>query len=80
MCPFFKAFAQTLRNTPPVGTLGPFPRVAQPGCEVVKVIIHLVPRLRTRGATPLFPQYVFMEWCLIRRRGNFTAYRKLIKA
>jgi hypothetical protein len=26
--------------------------------------LHLVPRLRMRGAVPPLPQYVFMEWCL----------------
>jgi hypothetical protein len=25
--------------------------------------LHLAPRLRMRGAIPLLPQYVFMEWC-----------------
>jgi hypothetical protein len=25
-----------------------------------------------RGATPPFPQYAFMAWCLVKRRDNFT--------
>jgi hypothetical protein len=24
------------------------------------------------GATPPLPQYVFMAWCLVKRRDNFT--------
>jgi hypothetical protein len=31
---------------------------------------HLVPRPRMRGAIP--PQYVFMEWCLVKYGDNFT--------
>jgi hypothetical protein len=25
-----------------------------------------------RGAIPPLPQYVFMAWCLVKHRGNFT--------
>jgi hypothetical protein len=25
-----------------------------------------------RGAIPPIPQYVFMEWCLVKQRDNFT--------
>jgi hypothetical protein len=25
-----------------------------------------------RGAIPPFPQYVFMEWCLVKHRDTFT--------
>jgi hypothetical protein len=25
-----------------------------------------------RGAIPPLPQYVFMGWCLLKQRGNFT--------
>jgi hypothetical protein len=28
---------------------------------------HQVPRLRVLGAIPPFPQYLFMEWCLIQQ-------------
>jgi hypothetical protein len=34
--------------------------------------INLVPRSRMRGAIPPFPQYVFMAWCLVKHRDNFT--------
>jgi hypothetical protein len=27
-----------------------------------------------RGAIPLFPQYVFVVWCLVKHRENFTLY------
>jgi hypothetical protein len=34
--------------------------------------LHLVPRSRMRGAIHLLPQYVFMAWCLVKHRDNFT--------
>jgi hypothetical protein len=34
--------------------------------------LHLVPRSRIRGAIPPLPQYVFMAWCLVKHRDNFT--------
>jgi hypothetical protein len=34
--------------------------------------LHQVPMLRMRGAVPPLPQYVFMAWCLIKRRDKFT--------
>jgi hypothetical protein len=34
--------------------------------------LHLVPRSRMRGSIPPLPQYVFMEWCLVKHRDNFT--------
>jgi hypothetical protein len=34
--------------------------------------LYLVPRSRMRGAIPLHPQYVFMAWCLVKHRDNFT--------
>jgi hypothetical protein len=34
--------------------------------------LHLVPRSRLRGAIPPLPQYVFMAWCLVKHRDNFT--------
>jgi hypothetical protein len=35
--------------------------------------LHLVPS-RMRGAIPPLPQYVFMAWCLVQHRDNFTFY------
>jgi hypothetical protein len=34
--------------------------------------LHQVPRLRMRGAIPPLSQYVFMAWCLVKHRDNFT--------
>jgi hypothetical protein len=34
--------------------------------------LHLVPRSRMRGAIPPLLHYVFMAWCLVKRRDNFT--------
>jgi hypothetical protein len=31
-----------------------------------------MPRSRMLGAIPLLPQYVFMAWCLVKHRDNFT--------
>jgi hypothetical protein len=41
----------------------------------VKLSTHLdlMPRLRMRGAIPPLPQYVFMAWCLVKHRNNFTS-------
>jgi hypothetical protein len=38
---------------------------------------HLVPRLKMYGATPSILQYVFMEWCLVKHRDNFTTWRRV---
>jgi hypothetical protein len=43
--------------------------------KILKYILvhyHLVPRSRMCGAIPPLPQYVFMVWCLVKHRGNFT--------
>jgi hypothetical protein len=34
--------------------------------------LHLVPKSRMRGAIHPLPQYVFMVWCLVKHRDNFT--------
>jgi hypothetical protein len=34
--------------------------------------LHLEPRSRMRGAIPPLPQNVFMAWCLVKHRDNFT--------
>jgi hypothetical protein len=34
--------------------------------------LHLLPKSRMRGAIPPPPQYVFMAWCLVKHRDNFT--------
>jgi hypothetical protein len=34
--------------------------------------LHLVPSSRMREAIPPLPQYVFMAWCLVKHRDNFT--------
>jgi hypothetical protein len=33
--------------------------------------LHLVPSLKTRGATPLHSRYIFMAWFLFNHRDNF---------
>jgi len=33
-----------------------------------------MPRSRMRGAILPLPQYVFMAWCLVKHRNNFTFY------
>jgi hypothetical protein len=39
---------------------------------VLTTHLDLVPRSRMRGATSPLPQYVFMAWCLVKYRDNFT--------
>jgi hypothetical protein len=34
--------------------------------------LHLVLRSRMHGAIPPLSQYVFMSWCLVKHRHNFT--------
>jgi hypothetical protein len=34
--------------------------------------LHLVPRLRMRGAVPPLSQYVLMVWCLVMHKDNFN--------
>jgi hypothetical protein len=51
---------------------GVFPRgLIDPGVELT-THLHLVPRLRIRGAIPPFSQYVFMAWCLVNHRNKFN--------
>jgi hypothetical protein len=34
--------------------------------------LHLVPRLRIRGAIPPLTQYVSLAWCLVKHRDDFS--------
>jgi hypothetical protein len=34
--------------------------------------LHLMPTSRMSGTIPPLPQYVFMAWCLVKHRDNFT--------
>jgi hypothetical protein len=55
--------------------------VKQPGHEVDHSS-PLVPRSRMHGTTPPLPKYVFMAWCLVKHRDNFTLHsntRSLLK-
>jgi len=42
----------------------------------------LVPRLRTHGTIPIFPQYVFMAsfmaWYLVKHKYNVTFYKLIV--
>jgi hypothetical protein len=53
----------------PMGTRGSFP-----GGVKLTTYLHLVQRSRMSGAIPPFPQYIFMAWCLVKHRDNFTFY------
>jgi hypothetical protein len=56
-----------------MGTGGSFPGGKAAGTwGKLTTHLHLVPRSRMRGATPPLPQYVFMAWCLVKHRDNFT--------
>jgi hypothetical protein len=41
--------------------------------------LHLVPRLRIHAVIPPSPQYVFMAWCLVKHRDDFTFSMPLLK-
>jgi hypothetical protein len=49
------------------------------GDEVIGARLHLVPRLRKRGAIPPLTQYVTMAWSLFKHRGNFAFYLTVLK-
>jgi hypothetical protein len=56
----------------PNGDLGLFPS-GESGLGVKLTIhLHLAPRSRMRGDILLLPQHVFMVWCLVKHRDNFT--------
>jgi len=38
---------------------------------------HLMMTLRMHGAIPPSPQYIFIAWCLIKKRDNFTFHERL---
>jgi hypothetical protein len=48
------------------------PRKYIGGSMKLTIYIHPVPRLRMRGAIHSLPQYVFMEWCLVKHRHNYS--------
>jgi hypothetical protein len=55
------------------------PGILSPGGKSgrsVKLTTHLqlVPRLKMRGFIPPHRQYVFMVWCLVKHRDNFTLH------
>jgi hypothetical protein len=47
-----------------------------PSGRGMKLTTHLllVPRSRMRGALPLPSKHVFMAWCSVKHRDNFTVY------
>jgi len=47
--------------------------VKRPGVELTPHL-HLVPKLRLRGAIPPLLQYVFMAWCLVKYRIVFVEW------
>jgi hypothetical protein len=54
------------------------PEVKQMAIQLTS-ILHLIPRLRTRGALKSIPQIISMVLCLIRTRpqSNFTVKNRL---
>jgi hypothetical protein len=54
------------------GYQGLFP-CGQSGRDVkLTTHLHLVPRSKNEWSYTSTPQYVFMEWCLVKHRDNFT--------
>jgi hypothetical protein len=70
---FAAASGPTRAHTAPyqMGTRGSFPGVKRPD-RYLTTHLHLVPRLRIRGAISALTQYVFMAWCIIKHRDKFT--------
>jgi hypothetical protein len=59
---------------PPIqSVLGVFPRGQSDRGVKLTTHLHLVSRLKMRGAILPLPQYVFMAWCLVKER-NFTLF------
>jgi hypothetical protein len=56
----------------PMGTRGSFPGGKAAGGVKLTTHLHIVSRSRLRGAIPPLPQYVFIAWCLVKHRDNFT--------
>jgi hypothetical protein len=56
---------------------GSHPGVKRPGVKLT-TRLHLVPRLRIRGAIPPLSQYVFMACCLVKQQGHL--YRPYVSA
>jgi hypothetical protein len=61
-----------LSDVLPIGTGCSFPGVKAAGGVKLTTHLHLAPRLRMRVAISPIPQYVFMAWCLVKHRDNFT--------
>jgi len=53
-----------------MGTKGSFLGVKRPGRETTH--LHLVPRSKNDWRYTSIPQYVFIAWCLVKHRDNFT--------
>jgi hypothetical protein len=56
----------------PMGTRGSFPGGKSGWGVKLTTQLLLVLRSKMRGAILPLPQYVFMAWCLVKHRDNFT--------
>jgi hypothetical protein len=56
----------------PVGTLGLSPWEQSGQGVNLTICLYLVSRSRMREAILPLPQHVFMAWCLVKHRDNFT--------
>jgi hypothetical protein len=66
---FASASRPALGSTPPTHS----PRVKRPG-RALTTYLHLLQRLRMRGAIPPLPQYFFMAWYLANHRDNIKRH------
>jgi hypothetical protein len=55
-----------------MGTRGSFPGGKSSQGMKLTPHLHLVLRSRMCGAIPLLHQYIFIVWCLVENRDNFT--------
>jgi len=56
----------------PMGNRGSFPGGKSGRTVKLTTHLHLVPRSRMHWAIPPLLQYVFIAWCLVKHKKNFT--------
>jgi hypothetical protein len=56
----------------PMGNRGSFPGGTAAGGVKLTTRLHPVPRSENAWSYTSTPQYVFMAWCLVKHRDNFT--------
>jgi hypothetical protein len=74
MAPFFSLPLQRERLWGPPSLLSNGHHGLLPPAVKLTTHVHLMPRLRRRGAIPPFHLNILMAWCLVNQRNNCTLY------